>query len=308
LFILLLPSLINADGGPGPNTEQKDGEGVHEEGPSGDRDVQINSNDGEIRIESNSRGNNGDDKFEFRLSTKDQGLGIEVQSFVGDATFRDRQRFSLYFGKIIQYSGGGDFTDRNTTVSTYSLQTASWKQFTYTQNAGKYVATAATNDGVFVVSFEFSGQPFNSGNLKLTPADLKINVGFRNFPYSGNVATDRLALSVFGKAIVGYRNLTVPSTTGRVVYTGGSAFTWVPTAVADNVTVNVNNSPITFYEVDNDGDGETKYFGINFSFEADRPTIVDWDPTVSTSAYNVASGSTIMVTTFLLLVCLLISL
>jgi len=281
LLIALLP-LIRAD-----DSGRQDGEGVHD-GDVDNRQLQVDNKGDELEVESESEKHGAADKFSFRVSLKDQGIRVDVESKVNDLAFQQRQRFTVYFAQVIQYSGGGDYTgDSNNTISTYSLANANWNQFQITQTAGKYVASASTSDGVFTISFEFSGQPFANGNLKLTPADLKINVGIRNFPYSGNSATDRLALQVFGKGRAAYQG----TNTSRLVYNGGSAFTWVPTAVADTVTVNVGNSPITFHDDEADADEESKWFGVYFSFEANRPTAVDWDPTVSTSQYpNSAAG------------------
>jgi len=293
--------LIWADGGSpggdGGHGRREDGEGVHE-GEVGDRKLKVEVNGEELKIESER----GDDKFEINVKLKEEGgLRIDVESRVNDAAFQQRQRFTVYFAQIIQYSGGGSYTGDRTPVKRYSLADANWREFKYTQNNGKYLATTSTSDGVFVASFEFSGQPFSNGNLRLTPADLKINIGIRNFPYSGNTATDRLALAVVGKAKASYR----PDNGTRLVYNGGSAFAWVPTAVADNVTVNVVHAPIVFHLQNDDSDDEKNYFSIFFSVDADRPSIVDWDPTVSTSQYAANSATTIIVNLALICVMML---
>jgi len=294
LFLLVVFLLVRGDDGNNGGTGRKDGDGVHD-GNVGDRDVQSQDNDGELVIV--NTGANPRDKFFFRIATKDEGLKISVESQVIDPAFRDRQRFTVFFDAVAQYSGGALFNQSNV-VSTYKLSEKKFGPFVKTQVGAKYIVYASTLDGVFNSSFEFSGKPFPTGTTTLTPADLKININIRNFPYVGNTTNDRLAVLVHGKAKITFVNTTTMDPKGRVVYNGGSAFSWVPTAVADGATVNVVNSPATFYDNDADNEDQRKYFGIAFSIAADRPNVVLWDPTVSASTYT--SSVVLLAANFLL--------
>jgi hypothetical protein len=61
-------------------------------------------------------------------------------------------------------------------------------------------------------------------------------------------------------------------------------------ATIGSANVTVGQSPVTYSSESSD-----KVFGIWFSFDADRPSNIYWDPTLSTSVYEASSGSTMMI-------------
>jgi len=68
--------------------------------------------------------------------------------------------------------------------------------------------------------------------------------------------------------------------------------------VAANVNVTVETSAVQFSD-----EGEDKKFGLWFSFDANKPAHIVWDPTVSTNNYSL---STTVVANILLLASILL--
>jgi hypothetical protein len=243
-----------------------------------DREIGVDRQDDQIEIESVSKVNGATDKFKFKLKVNDDGgLSASVVSESRDTTFYNKQSLSVYFDKIVSYSGGGFYAGGNNIVGApYNLDT-NWNPFVCNNGDPKYVCSVSTRDGVFAATFEFAGKSFPVGNMTITPSDLKITVTIQ-YPYAANAsATDRIAVEVFGKAKSSY--ITTPNNVEakKLVNTGTSAFTWIDYALADNVNVTVASSPVLFTD-----EGEDRKFGLWFSFDANKPAQIVWDPTVST--------------------------
>jgi len=240
--------------------------------------VKVSGRDVEIDSESEADTKN---KFKFRLSTKDNGLKAEVESEVQDQDTKDKSKLTVYFQSIVQYDGEATpvYSGGATVGNSYDLSKEGWGDFSCPQDTttGKYTCTATTSDGVFGAKFEFSGTAFQTGGMSLEPDDIKITLLINNFPYDSKApAKTRLAVSAFGQAKVQYQEKDDSGKT-KTVNTGASAFSWNDRATADSVDVNVANSPITFTE-----DSSDKKFAMWFSFEADKPKSIEWDPTLST--------------------------
>jgi hypothetical protein len=256
-----------------------------------DRKVSVTVKNDEVDIDSESKDEGAKDKFRIVITDKSDGLkaDVESQSEDKDQEFKDKRKFTLFFDRIIQYDTGGAYDGSGPTVGTpYSLGSAQWNDFSCPQQGSKYVCSATTRDGVFTATFEFSGEPFASSGLDLSPEEMKISVDVNNFPYANNNNL-RLALFVYGWAKVDYIDKQ-QSGDKKEVNTGGSAFSWVDTATVDGTTVTVANSPVQFSD-----DGTSKKFAVWFSFLVDRPNRVNWDPVLAINA------SSLLLTNFLCL-------
>jgi hypothetical protein len=279
LILLLTPFVFCHDG----HDHDNDGE---------DREIEVKTGDTEVEIESKPK--DGGDKFKFRLRVNDEGgLAARVESESRDESAKSRADFRVFFNKLVQYTGGADYTGgANTVGSGYSLVGAEWNKFSCNNGSPKYVCTASTKDNVFAATFEFAGTTFVTSNLTVTPQDVKITVTI-NYPYVNASATDRVALFVYGK---GKAFTTDPnsSSSTKTVNTGASIFSWITTATADGVDINVGTSAVTYSQ-----DGDDKKFGMWFSFEANKPTQIVWDPTVSTDA--TASATALLINALVLL-------
>jgi len=145
---------------------------------------------------------------------------------------------------------------------------------------GSYNCTCATQDGVFTGIFEFSEVPFTSanGNVTCKTGDVKITILIHNFPYSVNDSNVRLAILALGEAADKYEDHAEDSDDDhhkkRNVTTSGAGFSWVTEATCDNVLVAVGNNPVNYTGDDNGN----RFFGVYLSFDADRPSSVNWDP------------------------------
>jgi len=291
LILLLTPLVLCDDGGSGGGGGGGGDGGGGDGGDfrndanreSDDRKVEVNINADEIEIETQSRVNGQNDHFRFRMKLNDDGgLSATIQSEAQDPGFQDRQTLSVYFSQIISYSGGGFYTGgANTVGNGYSLANRQWKPFACNNGTPKWICVGTTADNVFAATFEFAGTSFTASNLTVTPSDLKITVTV-NYPYAPNASsTDRVAVQVFGRAKAVYITPDADVQKYKLVNTGISAFTWITNAAADGVNVAVGSSPVVFSD-----DGDQKRFGLWFSFDANKPTTIVWDPTVSTNNFN----------------------
>jgi len=243
----------------------------------GSRKVKVSVGKDEVVDESEGK-DNDKDKFKLVLSAKSDGLKLDIESQFEDKEqeFKDKRKFTVLFGDIVQYDTGGAYTGGATVGTAYSLgKTASWNDFSCPQDGDKYVCRVSTADGVFAATFEFSGEPFSSSGLQLTPDDLKVSIDINNFVYANGNSNLRLAQNVYGWAKVDYIDKS-QSGDKKTVNTGGSAFQWVDTATVDGATATVAASPVQFND-----DGSDKKFSIWFSFLADRPNSINWDPVLS---------------------------
>jgi hypothetical protein len=256
------------------------------------RKIQVSVGKDEVVNESEGK-EDTKDKFKLVISAMSEGLKLDIESQFEDKDqdFKDQRRFTIYFGSIVQYDTGGAYTGGATVGTAYSLgKTATWNDFSCPQDGDKYVCTVRTTDGVFTATFEFSGEAFSSSGLQLTPDDLKITVDINNFPYANNNNNLRLALNVYGWAKVEYIDKS-QSGENKMVNTGGAAFQWVDTATVDGASTTVAASPVEFTE-----DGSGKKFNVWFSFLADRPNSINWDPVLSINA-----GAVLLINYLLLL-------
>jgi len=234
----------------------------------------------EVDVDSEAKEGKSEEKFKFRISSKSDGLKLDIESQSKDEKFKDERKFTLFFDRVVQFVGDTAYTGGATVGNDYLLGNANWNAFSCPQSGEKYICGASTRDGLLQFTFEFSGEPFTDGDLQLDPLDFKISVFFRGWNFAGTAPNTKLALLVYGKAKVEFKDREV-SGSKKLVNTGGSAFSWVDTATVNNSVIDVKTSAVAFSD-----DGAEKKFAIWFSFMADRPTAIDWDPVVSTNAAN----------------------
>jgi len=300
LLLLLTPLILCDDGGKGGDGGGGGGDGddprKDPNRENDERELQVENKGDEIDIETRSKTNGADNRFRFRLKLNDDiGLSARIESESKDQTFKDKQTLSVYFSKLVSYSGGGFYNGGATVGNGYNLVNANWAPFACNSGNPTWVCSATTKDNVFTATFEFAGTAFRANSLMITPSDLKITVTI-NYPYANSSAsTDRVALEVFGRAKVTYKSTDANAQQFKLVNTGISAFTWINYASADNANVTVGSSTVQFTD-----DGDQKRFGLWFSFDANKPAHIVWDPTVSTN--NTGNSATIVINLVLLLV------
>jgi len=304
LLLLILTPLVFCDGGsPGGNDGGGDPDDPRNDlnRENDERELQVDNKGNEIEIETRSKTNGAEDRFRFRLTQNDDGgLSARVESESQDANVQNRQQLNVFFSKLVSYSGGGFYSGgANTVGNGYNLVNANWAPFACNSGTPKWVCTAATKDNVFAATFEFSGTAFQANNVTITPSDLKITITI-NYPFGNTSAsTDRVALQVFGTAKVAYKTTPDNAQRYKLVNTGVTAFTWIDNAVADNVNVTVGTSAVQFAQ-----DGDDNRFGVWFSFDANQPAHIVWDPTVSTNNIILAGTSSSLVINLILLLAL----
>jgi hypothetical protein len=243
----------------------------------GPRNLKVDVKSDEVTADSELEDDaDGKSKFRFRMRTKDDGIKVEITSLSIDESIKDKRQFTVYFQKLVQYEGADAYNGGAMIGEAYELSKQNWADFSCPVADGKYKCTARTADGVFTAEFEFAAATFTSNGLTLSSDDMKITVTINKFPYSKD-ATDktRLALFVYGKAKIDYKEKEV-SGSQKKVYTGGAAFEWETSATADSADIEVTASPPQFGD-----EGSDKKFSLWFSFGADKPDLIVWDPTVS---------------------------
>jgi len=143
-----------------------------------------------------------------------------------------------------------------------------------------------------VANIEVPAIVANASAIK--PSMLKIDMALANFPYQVSASPSRLALiaRVESKSSVEPSEDITGSTDVQEKVEFGSAarFSWVKQAMNGNATIPVLTSSFVRIDDDDDGDDIGEY-DIIFSFAADNPSSIMWDPEVGSSDHPMGGVS-----------------
>ena len=185
-------------------------------------------------------------------------------------------------------------------VSIYTIGDTGWNPFNHsvvvvnaTLNETFDVFKATTSDGVFTITFKVASSLLELNNTVLTPNSMKLDVEINNFPYNATGSSLALKAKIETKFQQEIRDNTTEEQLGlksneSEVFIGSEMdeaqgyYSWAETALADNQTISVHNSPlvdISNEETDlNVTEGE-RSFRTFFSFLANDSLNIFWDPT-----------------------------
>jgi hypothetical protein len=168
--------------------------------------------------------------------------------------------------------------------------------------------TAQTADNVFLIKLVFTGKPVQVGSAQITPNQVKVDFQIQWFNNPLNVksqwSTGPSNATVHPNAQVGLFAVTAAENAAfsHVNGTNQASITFQRSnftasfTYANNVTVNVNgvefDTQVHFHDADTttntnvnmDWIGQWDYKITFFSFEATRPSLVYWDPTLGSES------------------------
>lgn len=271
------------------------------------RELQFEMQSKKVSVESNMRTGTSKDKLKFEFETDDQ-MYVRLQyasSATGTATML---KFKAY--SIVEYEGTGAYTNTSVVKSTMLLN--KWKPIacpkTVVNNATLYTCTAVTDNNVFAAQVQFTTDTINTNAVVMKPTSAKIGFNITSFPFQGtNTRLALIAKVVAGKAMEKKESAEseekkqgfVKQKEKQVSLGSLAFFSWLESAICDNVDCSVANTPLQ-----TESSGEEGEDRIVFSFLANRPTKIVWDPKLGVSDTSNATalfGASLLAVLFALL-------
>jgi len=220
--------------------------------------------------------------------------------------------FDISFNRLIEYfdeNYNGRFDENDTTLGSYSLVDANYTNITYeliTSEDGESITKihTRTNDSIFSIIMYVSGNYSQIQNQVISPSEIKIDFIISDYIFSTNDSYLSLETSLNTIHYVeietetfdeqqGYGNNEHEINISSKDYNG--FFSWLETAIIDNVTYGVNVTVISSIEqtITNDGKEILKTSTIYFCYPQGETIVHDPKIGVVSVSYN-AFASTIL--------------
>ena len=266
------------------------------------REVEIDTRDSRVEISSILKEGDNKDKIEYQIRIDDE-VRIELKYSKRSNSTEVSFKYRIEFDEIIEYIDNGTVGNgfqEGEEVSIYTIGDTGWNPFNHsvvvlnaTLNETFDVFTATTSDGVLMITFKVASSLLELNSTILTPNSMKLDVEINNFPYNSTGSSLALKTKIETKFQQEIKDNTTEEQLGlksneSEVSIGSEMdevqgyYSWAETALADNQTISVHNSPlvdISNEETDlNVTEGEQS-FRIFFSFLANDSLNIFWDPT-----------------------------
>lgn len=261
-FIDSLLSLSQEDENDTDEEEDDDNDDVDDELEElNKREVQVEVDDNEAKIESELKNGDSKDAFKVELKTDDDGLEIKFQYSSENETIETELEFKVEFYKLIEFidnDANGIFNSSADEIKqVYNIDTFDPIDYT-TEPIGvdtnSHIFEVFTSDGIFGIKI-FIVEEFAKvdNNTIVAPTEIKFDIVIRNFEYLDNDSYLALSTKLESSTEYEYEDDTEDEEESRAHneasvetsmndYSG--FFSWLETASVDGVDMPVKNSPI----------------------------------------------------------------
>lgn len=280
-----------------------------------EREVQVEESDREWKIESELKNQEQKDKFEaeFKIGGGDEPE-LELKYATEASSTETEMKYRVNFDQLIEFTDDGiaGYQDGNDTmVSSYELDKAEWNVIAYSTDtlngSNVYTATATTADGIFTLVLKLSTGITKMNSTIVTPNAIKIDVIINGYNYQGNNTYLTLQTDIKTESETEFEEQSDDEEHGfaqdesQIKVSNLNAtgfFSWVKTAQADGLTVDVISSYLNSID-DHDDDIEEgeRHDIIFFTFDAQNPDKIVWDPKIGVSnddLINQIMGSSVL--------------
>ena len=290
-------STSNGDKG---DSEDSDHNGVADKTETeAERQVQVEQNSNQWKVESELKNGNQKDHIqaEFQIGDGKPEVKFEYKSEANST--ETEMKYRVNFNQLVEFNNdavAGYQKGNDTVVSKYDLSKVDWNPIAYTteDNNGvtTHIASATTADGVFTLILRISTGFTNINNTIVTPNAIKIDIVINGFDYQGNDTYLSLQTDIKTQSETSVSQHSDDEKNGfatneeQVSVGSGSTngfFSWVKTAKADGVMVNIipsNLTKVSSGEEDGDLESGEQQKIMYFTFDAVTPQRIDWDPKV----------------------------
>lgn len=228
---------------------------------SNEREIQVEVDDNEAKIESELKNGDSKDVFHVELKTNDDGLEIQFEYSTETDSLETELAFKVEFYKLIEFIDIDNNSIFNTSVDEikqeYSLDLFSPIVHTTESldiNTSAHIFEIYTTDGIFGAKIYIVEEFTKIDNSTIiSPTQVKFDIIIKNFDYLSNDSYLALSTKLESSTEYEYDDETEDEVNSRAfnetsvkttMNNLSGFFSWIETAIIDGVEIPVLSSPI----------------------------------------------------------------